>query len=189
MDLLHLAIRSARTVAFVSLATAAVPGTAATLTFDDLISGATSYGFDGDADGIDDVVFTTTDPGGFNTVGPGLNQSYIHEPGLEGTSLLPQDLRADFLNKASGSISFGFALDSSVANSSYFANVKIYGVGGTLLGEQTVAGAFTATSGGQSSFPEGQVSLSFAGEASYMVFDFTSEYGRYIIDDLSLIHI
>ena len=35
---------------------------AAILTFDDIITGATSYSFDGDGDTIDDVIFTTTDP-------------------------------------------------------------------------------------------------------------------------------
>jgi len=43
------------------------------LTFDDAIIGATSYSFDSDGDFIDDVIFTTTDPFGFNTVGPGSN--------------------------------------------------------------------------------------------------------------------
>ena len=35
---------------------------AALLTFDDLITGQTTYSYDGDGDAIDDVIFTTTDP-------------------------------------------------------------------------------------------------------------------------------
>ena len=53
----------------------------AIITFDDVISGEVSYGFDGDGDLIDDVIFSTIDPLGFNTVGPGANMTYIAEPG------------------------------------------------------------------------------------------------------------
>jgi len=35
------------------------------------------------------------------------NQQFIDEPGLEGTSDLDPDLRADFLNGATGSLAFG----------------------------------------------------------------------------------
>ena len=73
---------------------------AAILNFNDAINGATSYSFDGNSDGINDVVFTTTDPLGFRTAGPGPNMTYIQEPGLEGSSLVNNvpngDLRADF---------------------------------------------------------------------------------------------
>lgn len=158
---------------------------AATITFDDLVTGATSYEFDGDGDGIKDVVFTTSDPSGFNTIGPGLNQSYISEPGLEGTSTLSEDLRVDFFKGPTGHLSFGFALNSSVADSAYYANFRVYDAGGTLLGEKTVMGDYTATPGGTSSFPEGVLDVSFSGKAAYGVFDFTSEFGRYIIDDFT----
>jgi len=67
---------------------------AVVLTFDDAIVGATSYSFDGDGDSIDDVIFSTTDLSGFNTVGPGTNMSYIEQPGLEGSTIF--DLRVDF---------------------------------------------------------------------------------------------
>ena len=158
---------------------------AATITFDDLVMGATSNAFDGDGDGIKDVTFTTTDPAGFNTVGPGLNQSYIAEPGLEGTSLLPTDLRIDFAKGPTGSLSFGFALDSLSESPAYFANFRVYNAAGVLLASKTVVGAYTVTPAGTSSFPEGVVSISFAGTAAYGLFDFTSELGRYIIDDFT----
>ena len=68
---------------------------AATVTFDNLVAGVTSYGFDGDGDTIHDVIFQTADPLGFNTSGPGPFQVYVQQAGLEGTSLLNPDLRVD----------------------------------------------------------------------------------------------
>lgn len=154
------------------------PVSAAIITFDDLITGQTSYGFDGDNDSVIDVIFTTTDPNGFNTVGPGTNQSYIDEPGLEGTTLLNTDLRVDFLQGAIGNLSFGFALNSAISDPAYFANFQLFNAANTLLATQTVVGNFSP-----SSFPEGQVSVSFSGEAAYATFNFTSQFGRYIIDN------
>ncbi len=91
---------------------------ASTITFDDLISGETSYLFDADGDGINDVNFSTLDRFGFNTIGPGLNQLFIHEPGLEGTSMLETDLKVEFLHGTSGSISFGFAINAGAVGPS-----------------------------------------------------------------------
>jgi len=158
----------------------AVPGvaSAAVVTFDDLITGQTSYGFDGDSDGIDDVVFSTTDSNGFNTVGPGANQNYINEPGLEGTSELDPDLRVDFTFGATGSLAFGFALNSLVADPAFFASFSVFDSNDNLLASQAVQGLFSP-----SSFPEGRVSVAFNGTASYGLFNFTSEFGRYIIDN------
>ena len=68
-----------------------------------MVIGETSHAFDGDGGNVDNVVFSTTDPLGFNTSGPGVNQQFIDESGLEGTSDLDPDLRADFLNGAMGS--------------------------------------------------------------------------------------
>ena len=156
---------------------------AATLTFDDLITGSTSYAFDGDGDSLNDVVFSTADPLGFNTVGPGYNMTYISEPGLEGTSLLNPDLRVDFLVGARDSISFGFALDSYTEDDT--ASFSLYDSGGILLATSTMTGLYTTTGLGTSSFPEGFMDISFSGTAAYGLFDFTSDIGRYIIDDFS----
>ncbi|HRY18755.1 MAG TPA: PEP-CTERM sorting domain-containing protein [Candidatus Competibacteraceae bacterium] len=155
-----------------------MPTSAAIITFDDLISGETSYGFDGDGDGISDVLFTTLDPFGFNTIGPGSFQSYIDEPGLEGTTLLSTDLRVDFLRGAIGNLSFGFALNSAVSDPAYFASLQVFDATNTLLATQSVVGNFSP-----STFPEGQVSAGFSGEAAYATFNFTSQFGRYIIDN------
>ncbi|MDY6973047.1 MAG: PEP-CTERM sorting domain-containing protein [Thermodesulfobacteriota bacterium] len=161
-----------------------VSANSALITFDDAISGATSYAFDGDGDSVDDVIFSTTDPGGFNTAGPGPNMTYIDEPGLEGTSLLPTDLRVDFLVGAEDSLSFGFALNLSTEDGT--ASFSIYDASDNLLASITETGLFTDTGGGTSSdFPEGYISLAFAGTAAYATFDFVSdpEFGRYIIDN------
>ena len=48
-----------------------------------MVIGETSHAFDGDGGNVDDVVFSTTDPLGFNTSGPGVNQQFIDESGLE----------------------------------------------------------------------------------------------------------
>lgn len=151
---------------------------AALLTFDDAISGSTSYAFDGDGDGIDDVVFSTLDPLGFNTVGPGLNQAYIDEPGLEGTTLLPIDLRVDFLAGAQSSLSFGYAVSTfgDVNNALLFS---IYDASDNLL-----TSVLSDASQGASNFPEAFVNATFSGTAAYATFAFNpGDASRYIIDN------
>jgi hypothetical protein len=158
---------------------------AVTITFDNLITGQTSYSFDPDGDGIPDAFFSTTDPSGFRTVGPGMSQKYINEPGLEGTSLLAPDLRVEFPNKAKDKVSFGFALDSTSALGGS-ATFTLYDVANTQLASLTVPGAtFTLPGGGTSSFPEGELALAFPGEAAYGFFDFDTQFGRYIIDNFN----
>lgn len=156
---------------------------AAILTFDDIVNGVTIYSYDGDGDGITDVTFSTTDPGGFNTFGPGPNMTFINEPGIEGTALLNPDLRVDFLSGASGPLKFGFALSAGGPGPDVFANFSLFNSSGVLLGEQQVFGDFTLPNGvNQSSFPEGQVSISFPGTAAYGLFNFSGG-DRYIIDN------
>ncbi len=152
---------------------------AAVITFDQLVEGQTSFGFDGDGDGINDVIFSTTDPLGFLTTGPGPNQVFISEPGLEGTSLLNPDLRVDFLRGAAGFIRFGFALNSFTESANTFAAFQLFDANDSLLASVQQAGIFGATS----SFPEGQVEVGFAGVAAYGLFNFSSDNGRYIIDN------
>lgn len=172
-------------LSFAAGAMLAASGTAqaAVITFDDLVTGATSYAWDGDGDGIPDVVFSTTDPTGFNTVGPGTNMTYIQQPGLEGTSLLAPDLRVDFTFGARDSIRFGFALDSNSQDDT--ASLSLFDSTGNLLGITTAVGLYTTTPSGTSNYPEGIVDLPFAGTAAYGTFDFTSDYGRFIIDNFA----
>ena len=159
---------------------------AATIDFNTLTSGSTSFSFDGDGDFIDDVIFSTTDPLGFNTVGPGSNQSFINEPGLEGTTLLSPDLRVDFLNGAVTNLSFGFAVDNS-QDGVDGVTFSIFDSSDALLNLTTQLGYYTLPDGvNSSSFPEGFVDLSFLGIASYAIFDFSNNSApRYIIDNLT----
>jgi hypothetical protein len=69
-------------------------------------------------------------------------------------------------------------LNSAVEDPAYFASFSVYDAGGNLLGTQTVQGLYSP-----SSFPEGRVDVAFAGTAAYGTFNFTSEFGRYIIDN------
>jgi hypothetical protein len=152
---------------------------AATITFDNMVSGVSAYGYDGDQDGVSDVIFSTTDPMGFNSVGPGPNMKYIQEPGIEGsTSLQPWSLRVDFLRGATGSLSYGFALCCSSGPSL----LKAYDNQGNLLGEASSEASRLEGS----SFPEGMVTLSqLAGVAAYATIGFMDGEGRYIIDNFS----
>jgi hypothetical protein len=163
--------------------------TAAIITFDDLVPGTMIAALDGDGDGINDVIFTTTAALGFeNNIGPSTILAYVDQPGLAVTSLLApdlQNLRVDFNKGPTGQLSFGFALYSDSASDSYYSNFKVYDAGGTLLGEKTVVGAYSATALGQSDFPGGFLGLSFGGTASYGTFDFASQNGGYIIDNFS----
>ena len=181
----HLMKRSLTILSILLFSLASIPGLthAALLTFDDVIVGETSYAFDGDGDGLDDVVFSTVDTGGFRTFGPGPNMTYINEPGLEGSSLFNTDLRVDFLVGAEDSISFGFALNSTTEDDT--ATFSVFDSNDNLLVISTVPGLYTSTPQVTSSFPEGVMDVSFAGTAAYGLFDFTSDIGRYIIDDFS----
>jgi hypothetical protein len=161
-----------------SLLAAAPLAGAAVITFDDVVVGETSYAFDGDGDNVDDAVFSTTDPLGFNTVGPGANQQYIDEPGLEGAAELDPDLRVDFVTGATGTLTFGFALNSGSESDDWFASISVFDSAGNLLGTSSTVGVL-----GGSDFPEGVVSISFAGEAAYATLNFAAEFNRYIIDN------
>lgn len=157
----------------------AKPSQAALITFDEVVIGETSFSFDGDSDGIADILFSTTDPFGFNTTGPGPNQVFVDEPGLEGTSLLNPDLRVDFLNGAVDVIQFGFALNSFSEGADTFTTFNLFNSSGTLLASVQEFGRFSGPAG----FPEGQIQVSFPGVAAYGTFDFSSASGRYIIDN------
>lgn len=160
---------------------------AVTLTFDDAISGATSYSFDADSDGTADAVFTTSDPGGFNTVGPGPNMTYIDEPGLEGTTSLAPDLRVNFPLGAVDSLTFGFALSADAETPNLNVTFRVYDAADNLLGSVTQLAEFTQpTPGNDSSFPEASASVAFSGTAAYATFDFDdTDTSRYIMDNFA----
>jgi hypothetical protein len=170
------------------LATVSTLSHGALITFDTLVSGATSFGYDGDGDGVVDVVFSTSDVLGFNTVGPGPNMSYIREPGIEGTTTLAPDLRVDFLNGALDSLAFAFAMSTSAGGPPVSVTFSVYDALGAVLANTTVSADFTDPPGSStlSSFPEALVGVTFSGVASYALFDFDSSLApRYIVDDFS----
>lgn len=158
----------------------------AIITFDEVISGSTSFGFDGDGDLIDDVVFSTTDTLGFNTVGPGTNMSFISEPGLEGTTTIFPDLRVDFSNGAVTNLSFSFAV-SGIFDGVDGVTFRVFDSSDNLINSLIENANSTLPDGiNPSNFPEALVSLDFAGIASYATFDFSNnDASRYILDNFS----
>ena len=154
---------------------------AAVLTFDGLIPGATSYTLDADADGVKDVIFSTSDPSGMNTSGPGALMSHIQEPGLEGPTSLPTDIRVDFLRGARHSLKFGFAL--ATADEDKTLTFTIYDASDTPLASQTQTATYTWPGGNRSNFPEGLITVDFPGTAAYATFDASLEDSRFIIDN------
>ncbi len=165
---------------------------ASVITFDEVAMGATQFDFDcGGATGSD-VIFTTTDSGGFNTIGPGENQLFINEPALEGTAVLNPDLRVDFPHGVTGTLGFGFALSTMQIDSGNNVTFAIFDSSNMELAAITVSALFTTPDGvNPSAFPEGVVSLSFPGTAAYATFDFNISVGgeggpfgpRYVIDN------
>ena len=180
-----------------------------TITFDEAINGVPFFNFDSsDPDSATDVVFSTTDPFGFNTSGPGPEQLFIQEPGLEGTTALNPDLRVDFLQGAVGTISFGFAT-IDMAEVTFTA----FNAAGVPIGTQTVSGDFfdipegpvddgfggeiIIPPGTTSAFPENEVIVPLSGTAVFGEFNFVLDGagpgdpspiepdGRYIIDNFT----
>ena len=156
----------------------------AVITFDTVVSGSTFFEYDGDGDLITDVIFSTADPTGFNSVGPGTNQAFINEPGIEGTTLLNPDLRVDFVFGAVGSLSFGFAMSLGTGNLDG-VTFTVFDAGDNVLASTSLLSNFTMPDGViPSNFPEGLLSLAFGGVASYALFDFSQNQAtRYIIDN------
>jgi len=159
----------------------AAPVAAQTITFDDAVDGNPTYNYDSDGDTVADVIFTTPDPNGFFTTGPGEPQAYVDQPGLgSGTGFGPE-MRVDFLNGLTGAIGFGFAVDrdDDVPLALHFG---VFDSSDNLLAD-VVSGAFL----GGSNFPESWVGLTFSGTAAYGLFDFNeSEFPAYIIDNVTL---
>jgi len=153
---------------------------AAVITFDEVIQGEVSYAYDGDEDGINDVLFSTTDPMGFNTGGPGQNMNFITEPGIEGTTALGVDLRVDFLFGATSNLTFGFAMDTT--QEIYGVTFEIYDHTDSLIASTFKVATYTNITV-DSSFPEGLFRLDFEGTAAYGLFKFDDVPPRYIIDN------
>jgi hypothetical protein len=92
--------------------------------------------------------------------------------------LLNPDLRVDFFLGATDFLNFGFALNSFSEGPGTFASFQVFDSSNNLLASSTVPGLYSP-----SSSPEGLINVSFLGTASYALFNFSSDAGRYIIDD------
>lgn len=92
--------------------------------------------------------------------------------------MLNPDLRVDFLVGAKDFLKFGFALSSGSEGPGTFASFQVFDSSSNLLASSTVPGLYSP-----SSFPEGLINVNFLGTASYALFNFNSDTGRYIIDN------
>ncbi len=185
-------------------------GPVQTIMFDDALNGSTRHFFDGNSDGIADVVFSTPDPFGFNTAGPGSNQLFVQEPGLEGGTEFTPDLRVDFIQGAVSGVGFGFATTSETTGV-----FSVHNQAGETLSAQAFSSTFfnldtgePAEAGGGpffdgvpvlliddpdivdeprvSGFPEGRIDLPFDGVAAYATIDFNDGFAsRYIVDNFT----
>ena len=164
---------------------ASVPAGATLITFDGIVEGQNSMGFDGDGDGVNDAVFTTFDSYGYQGFGPFEhyeNHIYLVGGYVLGTSSLDApDLRVDFLFGAEDSISFAFVLEfvgglaflTPPYVDQYTTFFELFDRDGNSLGSTLVDGYLLA---GYDA--EGVVSIDFYGQAAYGLFDFVSYYSE-----------
>ncbi len=156
------------------------------ITFDDpyVVDGFTSYGYDEDSDNVYEAIFSTTDTRGFTKEGPD-NMSFINTPGIEGRTSNSTELRVDFIIGAITSLSFGFATNNRVDNEDGVL-FSVFDSTDTLLASVNQLTVITKPEIGQI-IPEANPTVTFAGIASYAVFDFSNEFAdKYIIDNFNV---
>ena len=173
----------------VLLSTHSVP--AQTIDFESLVAGQSLFGIDVNSDERTDVQFSTTAAGGFNTMGPNPDgQAFVSGLVLETSSISDPDIRVDFLGGATESIQLGFALLAGVDDAGQGLQLEIFDQAGEQLGAAFQAGELVTvdTVAGLpvfSGFPEGQVSISFDGVASFALLDATASGTRFVIDEFA----
>lgn len=157
--------------------------------FTDAKIGEKSQYFDGNNDGTDDTIFSTTFSLGFSVFGPGEQQYFIQGPVLGGPTAFTPDLRVDFLYGAIGGIGFGF---STILPSTGY--VQVFDEYHNQITSVIINGYFYDINTGQpalwsnsvvSQFPEGPVYLPFDGIAAYATIDFNNDVGSYFIDNFT----
>ena len=157
-----------------SLALLTATGAAAVpsgIPFDGFAGPAASLAFDGNYDALNDVTFSSTHENGLVTAPFEGTQSFIWGGVLYGFQQPGTDLRVDFATGATGSLGFGFALDTFGAWSNAMV-FRVYDAANTLL-----ASAYGDAYTYDGDFPEGRVDLEFAGTAAYATFDFFNTAG------------
>ena len=160
------------------------------INFETLVTPQPSFEVDINDDGIDDVLFSTTDPAGFNNFGPDPNtQIFASGLLLESSSTTDPDIRVDFPGGAIDQLQVGFALLADVNDLDQGLQLDVFDQAGTQLGSTFQRGEIlplTVTAiTGMSTFPEGLLTVSFEGVASYALFDATATGTRFVIDDFS----
>ena len=173
-----------------SLVTSAHSVSAQVINFETLVQGQVTHGVDINNDGIDDVLFSTTDPAGFNTAGPDPN-TQVHVSGLllETSSTTDPDIRVDFLGGAIDQFQVGFALLTAVGDVGQGLSFEVFDQADNQLGSSFQPGALLplnpSLDASVSGFPEGLLSLSFQGVASYALLDATTTGSRFVIDNFA----
>ncbi|MDA8562952.1 hypothetical protein N9L06_00710 [Mariniblastus sp.] len=161
---------------------------AQTIDFESLVGGESLFGIDVNEDGRTDVQFSTTAAGGFNTAGPNPDdQVFATGLVLETSSISDPDIRVDFLGGATDSIQLGFALLASVDDPGQGLQVDVFDRLGVSLASEFRSGQLLSIDNvtGLSTFPEGLISVSFDGVASFALLDATATGTRFVIDDFS----
>ncbi len=175
-------------VAAAALSASAHSASAQVINFDTLVFAQTVHGVDINDDGIDDVLFSTTDPNGFGTAGPDPNtQLYASGLLLESSSTINPDIRVDFRGGAIDLLQVGFALLTDVNDVDQGLSFEVFDQAGIPLVSASQRGELlplnpsidTSVSG----FPEGLLSVSFEGVASYALLDATTTGTRFVIDN------
>ena len=177
-------MKAVSTCHLVVLLLAPLAGNAALVTFDNVVDGQTSYAVDVNGDGTPDVVFSTTDPAGFRAAGPGTNQRFINEPGLEGSASQSPAMRVDFPRGAIAAVAFGFAVDSFRQPVPNALDFTLFDARGQPIASTTANAEIfdiPGAPGVTSDFAENAVNLAFSGVASFGLFDFNAS--RFIIDN------
>lgn len=187
--------RSGRTCAILvasaaSLLALAQSASAQVIDFEKLVASETMHGVDINNDGINDVLFSTTDPLGFGNGGPNPDtQLYASGLLLESSSTIDPDIRVDFRGGAIDLLQVGFALLTDVNDVDQGLTLEVFDQTGNQLVSASQRGellplnpSFDASVSG---FPEGLVSLSFEGVASYALIDATTTGTRFVIDNFA----
>lgn len=174
----------------IALANSTHTVSAQVINFESLVQAQTVYGVDINDDGIDDVLFSTTDPTGFGVGGPDPNtQLYASGVLLETSSEINPDIRVDFPGGAIDLMQVGFALLTGVDDPGQGLNLEVFDQSGNPLAMTSQAGELLplnpSMSTSVSAFPEGLLTVSFEGVASYALFDATTTGSRFVIDNFA----
>ncbi len=142
------------------------------------ISGRSMYGFDTNSDSTDDLVFSTTDPAGFNYVHVILgepNPGSVFNDYIEVSANNSPSLRVDFVNGTEGDFHLGFAFSPNVEGQHH--NYRVFDSSDNLLpstvdfSQRDVSGVDTYNN------IHSRDTVRFTGLASYALIDSSSSFG------------